>query len=99
MSQTVVSTGTETKEATKGKIALARPWNVIVWNDHINLMNYVVYVFEKVLSLDKATATRHMLEVHNLGKSCVATTVKEKAELFMQQLQFHGLKTTIQQAE
>jgi len=93
------SPDTETQEAAKSKASLDRPWHVIVWNDHVNLMNYVEYVFEKVLSFDKPTATRHMLEVHNLGKSCVATTVKERAELYMQQLQFYGLKTTIQRSE
>ncbi len=25
-----------------------RPWLVIVWNDPVNLMTYVVYVFQKL---------------------------------------------------
>lgn len=99
MRRATISAETKTLEVTKVKATLASLWKVIVWNDHINLMNYVVYVFVKVLSFDKPTATRHMMEVHNLGKSCVATTVKERAELYMQQLQFFGLKTTIQKAE
>lgn len=87
----------ETREETDEASALDRTWNVIVWNDHVNLMNYVVYVFQKVLGFDKPTATKHMLEVHNEGKSLVVSTSKERAELYLQQLQSFGLKTTLQQ--
>lgn len=71
-------------------------WAVIVWNDPINLMSYVVQVFRRVLGFDEPTARKHMLEVHTRGKSCVARESKEKAELYLQQLQVRGLKTTIE---
>src|SRR6266446_8691574 len=87
-------------EITEEKIkeAFEKNWNVIVWNDPVNLMSYVVFVFMKVLALTKEKAARHMLEVHHQGKSCVATEGREKAELYHQQLQAHGLSVTIERA-
>ena len=79
--------------------AFARGWAVIVWNDPVNLMSYVVLVFMKVLAFSKEQATRHMLEVHNRGKSCVAVETREKAELYYQQIQAHGLMATLEAVE
>ena len=86
-------------EITEEKIeeAFAKNWSVIVWNDPVNQMSYVVFVFMKVLAFTKEKATRHMLEVHHQGKSCVATETREKAELYHQQIQVHGLIVTIEQ--
>jgi len=88
-------------ESTKEKVenAFEKNWSVIVWNDPINLMTYVVFVFMKVLAFPKEKATKHMLEVHNNGKSCVATETREKAELYFQQLQGYGLTVTIEQSD
>lgn len=71
-------------------------WVVIVWNDPVNLMSYVVHVFRQVLGFDEKKAKRHMLEVHQRGKSCVARETREKAEHYWNQLQQRGLKTTIE---
>lgn len=88
-----------TIEVTQEKVeeAFAKNWNVIVWNDPVNLMTYVVFVFMKVLGFTKERATQHMLEVHRQGKSLVATETREKAELYQQQIQAHGLIVTIEQ--
>ena len=58
-----------------------RPWLVLVWNDPINLMSYVTYVFQKLFgySLEKATAL--MLDVHHKGRAIVSSGTREKAEL------------------
>ena len=58
-------------------------WKVIVWNDPVNLMSYVVYVLQKIFGHSKNVATRHMLEVHNDGKSIVCITEQEKGERFV----------------
>jgi len=89
-----------TIESTKEKIeeAFAKGWNVIVWNDPINLMSYVVFVFMKVLAFPREKAVQRMLEVHHQGKSLVATETREKAEFYHQQLQVHGLTVTLEQA-
>lgn len=81
-----------------GKVqeAFEKGWAVIVWNDPINLMSYVVFVFMKVLAFTKEKATRHMLQVHRQGKSCVAVETREKAELYHQQLQARGLTVTLE---
>ena len=87
-------------ESTKEKVqeAFSKGWNVIVWNDPINLMTYVVFVFMKVLAFTKEKATQHMLQVHQQGKSIVATETREKAELYHQQLQAYGLTVTLEES-
>lgn len=55
-------------------------WNVVVLNDPVNLMSYVVLVFKKVLGFDETTARRHMLEVHEQGRSTVWSGARERAE-------------------
>ena len=89
----------ETTESTKAKVkeAFEKNWHVIVWNDPVNLMSYVVFVFMKVLGFNKQKAAKHMLEVHHQGKSLVATESREKAELYHQQIQAHGLTVTVEQ--
>ena len=96
-----IETLPEIQEDTKEKVeeAFEKGWNVIVWNDPINLMTYVVFVFMKVLAFTKEKATKHMLQVHQLGKSIVATETREKAEFYHQQLQAHGLTVTLEQNE
>ena len=90
----------ETIEVTEEKVqeAFEKGWKVIVWNDPVNLMSYVVFVFMKVLGFNKEKATLHMMEVHQQGKSCVATETREKAEFYHQQIQAHGLVVTIEPA-
>jgi ATP-dependent Clp protease adaptor protein ClpS len=82
--------------ASKVREAFDKGWAVIVWNDPVNLMTYVVFVFMKVLGFTRERATKHMLEVHHSGKSCVAVETREKAELYHQQIQSRGLIVTIQ---
>lgn len=94
-----MAAGVEIEEEAQTSTLHDHGWNVIVWNDHINLMSYVTYVFQKVLGFNLQLARKHMLEVHHQGKSCVATENREKAELYWQQLQQYGLRTTLQKAE
>ncbi len=89
-------TPVETPEG-KVKEAFEKGWAVIVWNDPVNLMSYVVFVFMRVLAFNKEKATQHMLEVHHQGQSCVAVETREKAEFYHQQIQAHGLKVTLAQ--
>jgi ATP-dependent Clp protease adaptor protein ClpS len=74
-----------------------RPWIVIVWNDPINLMSYVAFVFQKLFGYSEATATRLMLQVHNEGKAVVSSGGREKAELDVARLHAHGLWATMRQ--
>ena len=78
--------------------AFAKGWRVLVWNDPINLMSYVVFVFQKVLGFDEPKAKKHMLEVHEQGRSMVAMETREKAEMYCKRLQEFGLKSTLEAA-
>ena len=74
-----------------------RPWVTIVWNDPVNLMSYVTWVFQKLFgySVDKATAL--MLDVHNKGKAAVSNGSREQMELDVARLHAAGLWATLQQ--
>lgn len=87
---------TITKTETKEETSLESPWRVIVLNDPVNLMNYVVMVFKRVLGFDDSKATKHMREVHEKGRSVVWTGEREKAENFAFQLQHWHLQTILE---
>ena len=72
-----------------------RPWIVIVWNDPINLMAYVTWVFQKLFGYSKAKATRLMLQVHNEGKAVVTNGSRERCEFEVSRLHAHGLWATL----
>ena len=74
----------------------ARVWVVIVWNDPINLMSYVTFVFQKLFGYGREKATKLMLQVHNEGKAVVSNGLKEKAEHDVSRLHAHGLWATMQ---
>jgi ATP-dependent Clp protease adaptor protein ClpS len=92
---TEAGTGTEAWSST----ALEAPWVVIVWNDPVNLMSYVSYVFQSYFGYSEAKANKLMLEVHQLGKSVVASGSREKAEQDTVAMQSFGLWATYQKAE
>jgi ATP-dependent Clp protease adaptor protein ClpS len=72
------------------------PWVVIVWNDPVNLMSYVVYVFQKLFGYSKEKATKLMLDVHHRGKAVVSSGPREKAEFDVYRLHDAGLWATMQ---
>lgn len=74
------------------------PWDVIVWDDPVNLMSYVVFVLRRVFSFPEEIATKLMLEVHNDGKALVASEPREQAEHYVNQLHGYGLHATMQRA-
>jgi len=76
----------------------ARPWNVIVWDDPVNLMSYVVFVLRRVFGYAEPKARKLMLEVHHLGKAVVASEPRERAEMYVQQLHGYGLHATMEKA-
>jgi len=73
------------------------PWIVIVWNDPINLMPYVTFVFQKLFGYSLQKAESLMMDVHQKGKAVVSTGSREKAELDVFRLHEHGLWATMQQ--
>jgi ATP-dependent Clp protease adaptor protein ClpS len=90
-------TPVEVEEPTSEDVSVPdRPWVVIVWNDPINLMSYVTYVFQKLFGYSKDKATKLMLDVHHKGKAVVSSGPREKAELDVFRLHEHGLWATMQ---
>ena len=73
-----------------------KPWVTIVWNDPVNLMTYVTYVFQQVFGYPKKKATRLMLDVHHKGKAIVSSGTRERAELDVFRLHEHGLWATME---
>jgi len=74
------------------------PWVVIVWDDPVNLMDFVVYVFQQVFAFDLEKATSLMLSVHNEGKVVVFTGMLEPADLAVYRLQNYGLWATMERS-
>ncbi|HEU4335838.1 MAG TPA: ATP-dependent Clp protease adapter ClpS [Nocardioides sp.] len=77
---------------------LAKSWVTLVWDDPVNLMSYVSYVFQKYFGYDKAKAEKLMLEVHTEGKSVVSTGTREEMERDVQAMHEYGLWATMEKA-
>jgi ATP-dependent Clp protease adaptor protein ClpS len=78
------------------KLALQDQWRVVVLNDPVNLMSYVVLVFKKVLGFDESRARKHMLEVHEQGRSVVWSGLREQAEHYVFTLQQWHLSAVLE---
>ena len=91
----MTSPGTITDPRVEDEESLDLGWIVVVWDDPVNLMDYVVFVFQNVLAVDLQRATKLMLQVHNEGKSVVFSGMRERAEFVATRLQSHGLWTTV----
>jgi ATP-dependent Clp protease adaptor protein ClpS len=74
-----------------------RPWITIVWNDPVNLMSYVTYVFQKHFGYPREKATRLMRDVHEKGKAVVSAGTREEMERDVEAMHGYGLWATLQQ--
>ncbi len=75
-----------------------RPWVAIVWNDPINLMSYVTYVFQAVFGYSKPKAEKLMLDVHHKGRAVVSSGARERMEHDAAQLHAYGLWATVERS-
>jgi ATP-dependent Clp protease adaptor protein ClpS len=75
-----------------------RPWVTIVWDDPVNLMSYVTWVFQKLFGYSRDKAEQLMMDVHNKGKAVVSTGPREKMEMHASQLHGYGLWATVDRA-
>ena len=78
---------------------LDRPWITLVWNDPVNLMSYVTYVFQSYFGYPREKAEKLMLDVHQKGRAVVSTGPREKMEHDTEALQGYGLWATFQKDE
>jgi ATP-dependent Clp protease adaptor protein ClpS len=84
------------EQETREQDAVDLPWQVVVHNDPVNLMSYVTMVFQKVFGFNREKAEKHMLEVHQEGRSIVWSGLRERAELYVQQLHGYLLLATLE---
>ncbi len=77
---------------------LAKPWVTIVWNDPVNLMSYVAFVFQKYFGYSKTKAEKLMMEVHEDGRSVVSTGSREEMERDVQAMHEYGLWATMEKS-
>lgn len=81
---------------TRVREGLDLPWQVVVHNDPINLMTYVTMVFQRVFGYPREKAEQHMLEVHTQGRSILWSGMRERAELYVEQLHGYLLLATLE---
>ena len=79
--------------------ALDSPWITLVWNDPVNLMSYVSYVFRSYFGYSPSEAERLMLQVHLEGKAVVATGSREEMERHVEAMHDYGLWATLSKAD
>ena len=78
---------------------LAKPWVTLVWDDPVNLMSYVTYVFRTYFGYPEAKAEKLMLQVHQEGKAAVSHGSREEMERDVQAMHEYGLWATMQKAD
>ena len=79
-------------------VELEDPWVTLVWNDPVNLMSYVAYVFRSYFGYTDEKATELMLAVHHEGKAVVASGSREEMERHVQAMHEYGLWATLQRS-
>ncbi|MCY7326364.1 MAG: ATP-dependent Clp protease adapter ClpS [Microbacteriaceae bacterium] len=84
---------------TSAQAALDSPWVTIVWNDPVNLMSYVAWVFRSYFGFDREEAEIRMLRVHNDGRAVVATGSREEMERHVEAMHDFGLWATLTKAD
>src|SRR5436190_11023845 len=95
---TITITEPTIEKETRSEEDLDVPWQVVVHNDPVNLMSYVTMVFQKVFGYPREKAERHMLEVHQKGRSVLWSGMRERAELYVQQLHGYLLLARLEKA-
>src|SRR5689334_6025191 len=85
-----------TTQETRSEENLDLPWQVVVHNDPVNLMSYVTMVFQRVFGYPRDKAEKHMLEVHQKGRSILWSGMREPVELYVQQLHGYLLVATLE---
>lgn len=87
------------EELTHTRSAMDEVWVTVVWNDPVNLMSYVTYVFRSYFGYSEQKATTLMLEVHEQGRSAVSAGNREKMEIDVQAMHSFGLWATLQRSD
>jgi ATP-dependent Clp protease adaptor protein ClpS len=78
------------------RLVLGTPWTLVVWDDPVNLMTYVTWVFTSYFGFSKEKAEKLMLQVHTEGRSAVASGTREEIERHVEAMHGYGLQATMQ---
>ena len=99
MTQTLDDTRTGTETGERLLVAPDRPWVALVWDDPVNLMSYVTYVFRSYFGFSAQEAERLMMQVHTTGRAVVATGPREEMERHVEAMHDFGLWATVAKAD
>jgi ATP-dependent Clp protease adaptor protein ClpS len=104
VAETIELTGIDTPDTDErteqwAQTLLQTPWITIVWNDPVNLMSYVEWVFRTYFGFDKPEARRRMMLVHQEGRAVVATGTREEMERHVVAMHGYGLWATLQKQD
>jgi ATP-dependent Clp protease adaptor protein ClpS len=92
----VEETSTATREEADVRAEPDTPWITLVWNDPVNLMSYVTWVFSEYFAYPRAKAEKLMMDVHLKGKAVVSHGSREAMERDAEALQGYGLWATFE---
>lgn len=81
------------------EVLVAPPWKVVVWDDPINLANYVVWVFQRIFGYSEPKARALMEKIHFTGKASVWSGDRERAEMYVQRMHCYQLRSTLEKGE
>ena len=96
---TTAASPTEVERPETGEVVRPDlPWITVVWNDPVNLMSYVTFVFIKYFGYPEKKAEKLMMEVHEDGRSVVSTGTREEMERDVQAMHEYGLWATLEKA-
>ena len=98
MTATPESTTVERPDADEA-VMVEPPWITLVWDDPVNLMSYVTFVFVEYFHYSKSKAQKLMMQVHTEGKAVVATGSREEMERDVQAMHSYGLWATLQRSD
>lgn len=80
-------------------VEVDKPWVTIVWNDPVNLMSYVSWVFQTYFGYSKEKAEQLMMAVHNEGRAVVSQGTRERMETDTAAMHGYSLWATFQKDE
>ena len=80
-------------------VSADRPWQTVVWNDPVNLMSYVTFVFQQYFGFTREKAEQKMLEVHHDGRSIVSSGTREEMERDVRAMHEYGLWATLERSD
>ena len=75
------------------------PWITLVWDDPVNLMSYVTFVFIDYFHYSRSKAQRLMMQVHTEGKAVVSSGTREEMERDVQAMHAYGLWATLEKSD